>query len=57
MSRDKVYTMIRKMRKELINENRLSDYYPEGKIPGWYFRKRCMISEEDCENEINKQIG
>lgn len=45
VSRDKAYTMIRKMRQELIDKDMLPDYYPAGKIPGWYFKKRCMIEE------------
>lgn len=41
----KAYTMIRELRKELIEQGLLTPAYPIGKIPRKYFFERCMIEE------------
>lgn len=42
---NKAYEMIRQLRKELINDGKLTPTYPQGKIPRKYFLERCMIED------------
>lgn len=42
---NKAYKLIRALRKELINDGRLTPEYPPGKVPKQYFLARCMIEE------------
>ncbi len=44
---NKAYELIRKLRKELINDGRLVSAYPQGKVPRKYFLERCMIDEQE----------
>lgn len=43
VSRDKAYTLIRSLRKELIDSGKLTTAYPIGKVPKKYFYQRCAI--------------
>lgn len=43
VSRDKAYTMIREMRKALIDDGSLTKVYPQGRVPKKYFNQMCMI--------------
>ena len=42
---NKAYKLIRALRKELIDDGRLTPEYPPGKVPKQYFLTRCMIEE------------
>lgn len=42
---NKAYELIRKLRKELIEDGKLTPEYPQGKIPRKYFLDRCMIED------------
>lgn len=37
--------IIKDLRKELADKDMLLPSYPAGKVPRWYFCKRCMIEE------------
>lgn len=39
----KALSIIRDLRKELIDQDRILPSYPDGKVPRQYFYKRCMI--------------
>lgn len=43
VSKDKAYTMIRTLRKELIDSGMISSVYPIGKVPKKYLNEKCMI--------------
>ena len=43
VSKDKAYTMIRGLRKELIDSGTISSVYPIGKVPKKYLDEKCMI--------------
>lgn len=43
VSKDKAYTMIRTLRKELIDAGTISSVYPIGKVPKKYLNEKCMI--------------
>lgn len=42
---NKAYTIIRTLRKELIEKGKLTAAYPPGKVPKKYFLEKCMIEE------------
>ena len=42
---NKAYELIRKLREELIEADKLTPAYPKGKVPRKYFLERCMIEE------------
>ena len=42
---NKAYSVIRGLRKELIDAGRLFPGIPQGKVPRKYFLERCMIEE------------
>lgn len=42
---NKAYSLIRGLRKELVDAGRLTKEYPQGKVPRKYFLERCMIEE------------
>lgn len=42
---NKAYELIRQLRKELIDDGKLTPAYPQGKVPRKYFLERCMIEE------------
>ncbi len=44
-SKNKAYEVIRGLRKELIDADRMYPGVPEGKVPRRYFLERCMIEE------------
>lgn len=42
---NKAYSIIRALKKELVDAGRLTPAYPNGKVPKKYFLERCMIEE------------
>lgn len=42
---NKAYSIIRALKKELVDAGKLTPAYPKGKIPRKYFMERCMIEE------------
>lgn len=45
VGRAKAYSVIKKLRQELIDSGTLSPIYPEGKIPKSYFNERMCIGK------------
>ena len=43
VGKSKAYEMIRRMRRQLISEGKISPEYPCGKIPKKYFDNQCGI--------------
>lgn len=43
VKQDKAYRIIRSLRKELINDGKLSEAYPCGRVPKRYFQERCYM--------------
>lgn len=41
----KAYDIIRALKRELVEDGRLTPAYPKGKVPKKYFLERCMIEE------------
>jgi len=46
VKQSKAYSIIRKLRKELISSGNLITEYPAGRIPKSYFNSRCYIETE-----------
>lgn len=42
---NKAYSIIRALKKELVDAGKLTPEYPQGKIPRKYFMERCMIEK------------
>ena len=42
---NKAYSIIRSLKKELVDAGKLTPEYPIGKIPRKYFMERCMIGQ------------
>lgn len=42
---NKAYSIIRALKKELVDAGKLTPEYPNGKVPRRYFMERCMIEE------------
>lgn len=42
---NKAYSIIRSLKKELVDAGKLTPEYPNGKVPRKYFMERCMIEE------------
>ena len=42
---NKAYSIIRALKKELVDAGKLTPVYPKGKIPRKYFMERCMIEK------------
>ncbi len=42
---NKAYELIKELRKELIENGKITPAYPVGKVPKKYFFERCMIEE------------
>lgn len=45
----KAYNIIRELQKECKESGKLPKCYPAGRIPKWYFNKRCMIYDDGEE--------
>lgn len=46
VKQSKAYSVIRKLREELISSGNLIEEYPVGRIPKSYFNTRCCIETE-----------
>lgn len=46
VKKSKAYSVIRKLRKEMIASGNLFEEYPVGRIPKGYFNSRCGIETE-----------
>jgi len=42
---NKAYSIIRSLKKELVEAGKLTPAYPNGKVPKKYFMERCMIDK------------
>ena len=42
---NKAYSIIRALKKELVDAGKLTPAYPNGKVPKKYFMERCMIEK------------